>query len=558
MFTSSGLFKSLPCPFLPTCTREAYCIFSHSISPTPEAPPATATSQPATTSTTSKRKLGPANKDSPEAPPTKQSRHGVQEKSLEKPSVTPIAAMEMAKQRRQTYDTIASPPTSSSLSGSKRAGLGAGAGVGSSSAQAVLLARPQVSKASSASAATKTTLSTTGASGPPVLKIDLRAHSKPQFRQAVATQYYKEFLRIYTPLGDLGSRLATAHAVEQEKDVHGKTNAGTYRNQASNILLRLKKRPVAVSEDDVGIDGVWTDPKAKNSETDVWKNAASFVPPATMLEKYGYPIEIPSGPFTPLDPVQTCDRCHKQFEVRDTLSEEDKLACKYHDRRISRKLINGERIKIHACCDGIQGSEGCREGPHVFKEDNFLHLHSRIPFVKAAVKEASDKKKHRIVAMDCEMCYTSGGFELIRISAIDKDGKVILDELVRPKHEIWDLNSRFSGITSIDNAKYDLEQARGLFLDLIDEETIIIGQSLENDFKVLRLVHNQVIDTAMLYPHPLQAQRNVRYSLQVLAREHLKINIQDSEHGHDSFEDAKTCLDLVRLKITKDSANKAS
>lgn len=58
--------------------------------------------------------------------------------------------------------------------------------------------------------------------------------------------------------------------------------------------------------------------------------------------------------------------------------------------------------------------------------------------------------------------------------------------------------SLHSGITSIDGAKYELEQARELFLDLIDEDTVIIGQSLENDFKVLRLVHTQVIDTAMV------------------------------------------------------------
>lgn len=51
---------------------------------------------------------------------------------------------------------------------------------------------------------------------------------------------------------------------------------------------------------------------------------------------------------------------------------------------------------------------------------------------------------------------------------------------------------------SLDGAKYDLEQARALFLELIDGDTIIIGHSLENDFKVLRLIHTRVIDTAMV------------------------------------------------------------
>ena len=55
-----------------------------------------------------------------------------------------------------------------------------------------------------------------------------------------------------------------------------------------------------------------------------------------------------------------------------------------------------------------------------------------------------------------------------------------------------------SGIMSLEDAKYDLEQARALFLELIDGDTIIIGHSLENDFKVLRLIHTRVIDTAMV------------------------------------------------------------
>ncbi|KAF9951476.1 hypothetical protein BGZ65_005924, partial [Modicella reniformis] len=136
------------------------------------------------------------------------------------------------------------------------------------------------------------------------------------------------------------------------------------------------------------------------------------------------------------------------------------------------------------------------------------------------------------------------------ISVVDKNGKPIMDDMVKPKHHVLDLNSRFSGITSLDGAEYTIEEVRNRFLELIDRNTIVIGQSLENDFKVLRLIHTRVIDTAMLYPHPHRLQ-NHRYSLQKLAREHLQIHIQDSESGHDSFVDAKTCLDLVRLKIPK-------
>lgn len=148
MFASSGLFGALPCPYLPTCPREAYCIYSHSVAPTPtatqSAPTATVSVQPV-----SKRKLDPANKDSVDTPPTKQIRN---EKGTPEAKRTPIAAMEVAKQRRQTYDTVA-PPVSSSSSSTKRPG--------STTAEAVLLARPQVAKAAAPSMKPKVTYSMT-------------------------------------------------------------------------------------------------------------------------------------------------------------------------------------------------------------------------------------------------------------------------------------------------------------------------------------------------------------------------------------------------------------
>ncbi|KAF9280042.1 RNA exonuclease 3 [Mortierella alpina] len=518
MFATAGLFNAIPCPYLPHCPRQAFCIYSHIHTPaTDSLPPTTATAHVAKTP---KRKL--------DEPLT--ARHATHEKQPstkpveERPAATqrqtPIAAMETAKRRKQEQDSIGLESRSTSTSSTR-------------SQPAVLLARPQANaKAPAALAAVK------ALTGPPVLKIDLRAHSKPQFRQAVAMQYYKEFLRIYAPLEASGSSLATAHAIDQEKAVHSKTNVGSYRSLASTVLQRLKKRPIAINDKDVGIDGDWVDPAlASESDSalgDIWKQAPEYVQTLAELEANEYPICVPVGIPPELDIVQVCDRCQKQYEIHEELTEEDNSACQFHDRRIRTKVQNGEKVKYFPCCDAPQGGPGCREGPHVFKEDALLCLQGRAPFIETPAA-CEPNQRHTVVAMDCEMCYTTGGFELARISVVGQDGKTIMDELVKPKNAIVDLNSRYSGIMSLDGAKYDLEQARALFLELIDGDTIIIGHSLENDFKVLRLIHTRVIDTAMS-----------------LARQHLHITIQDSEHGHDSFEDAKTCLDLVRLKIEKD------
>ncbi|KAF8965512.1 RNA exonuclease 3 [Entomortierella lignicola] len=491
MFASSGLFATLPCPFLPNCSRETFCIYSHVIPKSEPKSSSTSQNLTATTTTTSPVRAVKRNIDQTTDPVdihkerSRRLDQDVSKKLLSRNAAvtqrsstpnhqTPISAIEAAKKRRQELDN--SLHTSSKLLNNTNTKASGGA---------VLLARPQVTQKPVVTPSTKTLNSKT--SGPPVLKIDLRAHSKPQFRQAVATQFYNEFLRIYAPLLESGSSLATQHAVDQEKAVHSKSNQGSYRGNAATVLQRLKKRAVAVDEFDVGIDGVWIDPGLKSKEDQItnqtWKNASKYIHKLEELELNGYPISIPSGSPPPLGDLQTCERCQNQFVRSEFLTDEEKSACRFHDRRTRTKTQNG--------------SPGCLEGPHVFKEDDFLSLHGRTQFIETPKGGDSNHRRHSVVAMDCEMCYTTGGFELIRISVVDNTGKPIMDELVKPKYPVLDLNSRFSGISSIESAKYTLEQVRDKFLQLIDSSTIIIGQSLENDFKVLRLIHTCVIDTAI-------------------------------------------------------------
>ncbi|RFU34306.1 hypothetical protein B7463_g1984, partial [Scytalidium lignicola] len=163
-----------------------------------------------------------------------------------------------------------------------------------------------------------------------------------------------------------------------------------------------------------------------------------------------------------------------------------------------------------------------------------------------------------ILAMDCEMCKTdSNEFSLTRISIVRWDGSVVLDELVKPEKPIIDYLTMYSGITEamLANVTTTLQDIQKKLLEILHPRTILLGHSLNSDLTALKLTHPYIIDTALLYPHPRGPP--LKSSLKWLAQKYLSREIQKGHGtkgpgaGHDSIEDAKTCLDLVKQKCEK-------
>eukprot|EP01080_Neovahlkampfia_damariscottae_P005940 gene5940-9770_t len=172
------------------------------------------------------------------------------------------------------------------------------------------------------------------------------------------------------------------------------------------------------------------------------------------------------------------------------------------------------------------------------------------------------KPKHKAISMDCEMCLTEKGSELTRITLIghklndkfESKNKLILDKFVKPSTKIIDYLTQYSGVTEnhLKNVTTTLEDIQKELLSIISSDTVLIGHSLENDLKSVKMIHKTIIDTSVLYPmttKKIEFGNLKKNSLKYLSIKYLKKTIQNSKKGHDSIEDAQSAFDLTLLKL---------
>ena len=112
-------------------------------------------------------------------------------------------------------------------------------------------------------------------------------------------------------------------------------------------------------------------------------------------------------------------------------------------------------------------------------------------------------------------------------------------------HSSASASLEFSGLTSkmLRDVETRIEDIQVRLLSLIDENDIIIGHSLENDVRALRLVHENVVDTAVIF----RGNNGRKFSLKHLSNVLLQRKIQAGcgSYGHCSTEDAEAALLLA-------------
>ncbi|KAI9292186.1 hypothetical protein K502DRAFT_367815 [Neoconidiobolus thromboides FSU 785] len=156
----------------------------------------------------------------------------------------------------------------------------------------------------------------------------------------------------------------------------------------------------------------------------------------------------------------------------------------------------------------------------------------------------------QMLAIDCEMCLTTKGRELTRVTIMNFNGEIVLDELVKPENPVVDYLTKYSGMSEqkLNNAKYTQKDIQLKLAEIFNSNTIMLGHGLTNDLEAIKIVHPYIIDTAVIFSH----YKGPPYlpGLKWLAETLLKRSIQGGIiSGHDSIEDCKTVIDLVALKL---------
>lgn len=171
---------------------------------------------------------------------------------------------------------------------------------------------------------------------------------------------------------------------------------------------------------------------------------------------------------------------------------------------------------------------------------------------ESEIQKGSITAGREVLALDCEMCITEGGkSELTRISLVNWDGEVVLDKLVKPDLPIINYLTQFSGITEemLAPVTTTLADIQKELLDILNPRSVLVGHSLNSDLTALKLTHPFIIDTAIIYPHPRGPP--LKSSLKWLCQKYLGREIQKGQTGHDSIEDARAVLELVKQKCEK-------
>ncbi|XP_014249921.1 RNA exonuclease 1 homolog [Cimex lectularius] len=396
----------------------------------------------------------------------------------------------------------------------------------------------------------------------PKVKPDADIKIPPVVRQVCLNNLYDEFCKFFS------SEESSDKALAEELDIAKRMSvAHTYQCAVAVFILRIRKNKGVIEG---GKNAEAIEPLSSESippytyGLTIYDCCTKYLMTESELLLHGYPqkiegkpgcayfnIESGRAPIKQEGKERVCINCTRSYYLDDDDMPIMDGDCVYHWGRLIKVKVYGGWTEKYTCCNQEQFMGGCQTSQyHISNTFDWECLEGFVS-TKPSKKITNDHYAG-VYALDCEMCSTTKGSELTRVTVVDLNGNIKYDVIVRPDNPILDYCTRFSGITEevMATAYLRLPDVQAQLLKIFNDKTILIGHSLENDLRALRMFHNRIIDTSVLYPH--RKGHPYKYALKTLTKEYLGREIQIKDSGHDSEEDAQACLELVILKIKED------
>ena len=299
----------------------------------------------------------------------------------------------------------------------------------------------------------------------------------------------------------------------------------------------------------------------------IYRSLQKYIMTPDRMETFGYPlpihdeedgrVKIPAG-FYPTtrnyfnSNQRTCCRCKTVFQVREDGRPVLDKRCFYHRGQL-KLPFNRLGPLVYSCCGREMSSLGCQMSEsHVV--DGSGHPDYDRHF-RRTVNRQDDFVKTKdwcpgVYALDCEMCNTTIGIEVTKVTVVDWRLNVVYETLVKPSNPILDYNTVFSGIRAgdLDHVTTTLADVQDFLLELISGETIVVGHALRNDLKALKMLHMCVIDTEEVFPHP----KGLPFTRSLKSIVEQNFDFQFQTFVHDSRLDAIACMNLMLRQVKPD------
>jgi len=160
--------------------------------------------------------------------------------------------------------------------------------------------------------------------------------------------------------------------------------------------------------------------------------------------------------------------------------------------------------------------------------------------------QKQEKKDIEIIAINCDMVDTQQGNKLARVSIINSNYETIYDKFVKSTAKVTNYHTWLSGIRPEDIEHGEEFSKVKIEVTQILKNKLLIGHSLERDFRVLKILHpKHMIRDTSTYPEFVQLINGQTPSLKRLAFYYLEITIEDGKHRF--VQNAKAALQLYMM-----------